>query len=83
VLVTLPNGAGGYFAYLAMGSGANWSVPVLPNSTGPGSIALPADGTAADWNIPKVCWGSKSTVVDQPFTIPPFDTVLTIGGLPC
>lgn len=83
VLVTLPNGDDAYFSYLAMGSGANWSVPVLPNSTGTASIALPTNGLSADWNIRKVCWGSENTVVDQTFTIPPFDTTLVIGGLPC
>ncbi|MCP4961188.1 MAG: hypothetical protein GY925_18225 [Actinomycetia bacterium] len=84
-LLVLVNGDNGYFQFLPFGSGANWSAPVLPNSNGTASVALPATGLGNDWLVRKVCWSDNAVVAEQAVNVPPIGTTTMWGAgvAPC
>jgi len=70
-LIEFVSGQFGYFEYLPFGSGANWSEPVLPNSGGNASAALPANGLGNQWQVRKVCWSDNQVVAEGTVTVTP------------
>jgi hypothetical protein len=78
-LLELVSGDYGYFQYLPFGSGANWSAPVLPNSGGAASAALPANGLGNQWQVRKVCWSDNGVVAEGTVTVTPNGSSVTWG----
>ena len=88
VILTIPSAHGllefvsgdfGYFQYLPFGSGANWSAPVLPNTAGAASAALPANGLGNQWQIRKVCWSDNGVVAEGTVIVAPNGSSVTWG----
>ena len=56
-----------------------WSAPVLPNTSGAASAALPANGLGNQWQIRKVCWSGNNVVAEGTVTINPGGAPVTWG----
>lgn len=84
-LLELVSGDHGYFQYLPFGSGANWSAPVLPNTGGSASAALPANGLGNQWQVRKVCFRDNRVVAEGTVTVTPDGSSVTWGAgvAPC
>jgi len=70
-LIEFVSGQFGYFEYLPFGSGANWSEPVLPNTGGAASVALPANGLGNQWQVRKICWSDNQVVAEGTVVVAP------------
>ncbi len=79
-LLRFEEGTGGYFQYLPFGSGANWSAPVLPNSNGRGSAALPGNSSGNQWSVRKVCFAGNNVVAEGTVTVAPNGTFVSWGA---